>query len=833
MQKLTDEEVDVKKLNEIKYDFTTNTKPVYQTEKGISRAVVEEISKAKNEPDWMRNIRLKALDIFLSKPVTTWGPDLSELNFDELTYFIRPEDRKSNNWEDVPKEIKDTFDKLGVPEMEKKYLAGSVAQLQSEGVYSRLRKQWEDKGVIFMDMDSAVKSHPDIVREHFGKIVPPSDNKFAALNTAVWSGGSFLYVPSGVHLDLPVQAYFRMNGALEGQFERTLIITEPDASVHYIEGCLPAEELVSKGDSFVPISSVNKSEDVMTHSGENSKVIRTFERPYDGTMMTFTPLSSGNAFKLTVEHPVLAIKRKSVAASRKLRNGWRSEVSTKKLISARPEYIRAEELAEGDFIVYVAPTGSKDSKEMTPEVLKVLGLYTAAGSVSINKALKMNVLAFSFGKSKKGKELATDLYETIKSLGEQVNITKVRGGYFTVVSYSKKLIELCETHVGKGTAWKKLSKVLMELPPEKQKILLDNYLKGNGNVYAKKPSKSLTVRASTASKMLAFQLQEIIARNGIFANLSTRKGGEDTIPGRTMKRSDKYIVEYKENKRFSQVRKVGNDFYVPIRKIVREKFKDKVYNLEVKDQNSYLVKGFAVHNCTAPTYSQYSLHAAIVEVYVKKGGKMRYTSIQNWSDNIINGPTKRSWVEENGQMEWVQGSLGSKITMTYPSSILRGPYASTSNLNVALGIGPVWKDSGAKVVHAAPNTSSKVVAKSISGRGGMSVYRGQLRINPGAYNSKASVQCDALILDDISKSNTYPHNEILEESASFSHEASVGKISEDQVDYLMSRGIREEDARSLIVLGFLDDVLKEIPLEYSIEFNKLVKLEMNKYGAVG
>ncbi len=578
---------------------------------------------------------------------------------------------------------------------------------------------------------------------------------------------------------------------------------------------------------------MNKSEDVMTHSGENSKVIRTFERPYDGTMMTFTPVSSGNAFKLTVEHPVLAIKRKSVAASRKLRNGWRSEVSTKKLISAKPEYIRAEELAEGDFIVYVAPTGSKDSKEMTPEVLKVLGLYTAEGSISFNKALKMNVLAFSFGKSKKGKELATDLYETIKFLGEQVNITKVRGGYYTVVSYSKKLIELCETHVGKGAARKKLSKVLMELPPEKQKILLDNYLKGDGNVYVKKPFKSLMVRASTTSKMLAFQLQEIIARNGIFANLSIRKGGEDTILGRTMKRRDQYIVEYTENKRFSQVRKVGNDFYVPIRKIVREKFNDKVYNLEVKDQNSYLVKGFAVHNCTAPTYSQYSLHAAIVEVYVKKGGKMRYTSIQNWSDNIINGPTKRSWVEENGQMEWVQGSLGSKITMTYPSSILRGPYASTSNLNVALGIGPVWKDSGAKVVHAAPNTSSKVVAKSISGRGGMSVYRGQLRINPGAYNSKASVQCDALILDDISKSNTYPHNEILEESASFSHEASVGKISEDQVDYLMSRGIREEDARSLIVLGFLDDVLKEIPLEYSIEFNKLVKLEMNKYGAVG
>jgi len=832
MQKLDDVE-DVKKLNEIKYDFITNLKPAYQTKKGLSKDVIEEMSREKKEPDWMKNIRLKAFEIFLSKPVPTWGPDLSELNFDELTYYTRPEDRKANNWEDVPKEIKDTFDKLGVPEMEKKYLAGSVAQLQSEGVYSKLRKQWEDKGVIFMDMDSALQKHPDIVREHFGKIVPPSDNKFAALNTAVWSGGSFLYIPSGVQLDLPVQAYFRMNGALEGQFERTLIIAEPDASVHYIEGCLPAEELVSKGDSLVPISEVGVSDDVMTHSGESSRVTRTFERPYDGTMMTFVPLSKGNAFKLTVEHPVLAIKRSSVSTARKPRNGWKSEVSTQKLITAKPDYVRAEELKEGDFIVYVAPTESRDRKEMTPELLRVLGLYAAEGSVSYNKAINMTVLSFSFGGSKKEKDLATELYDLLKSLGEQANLTKSARGYYTVSSYSKKLIELCETHVGRGAADKKLSKVLMELPPEKQRILLDNYLRGDGNVYVKRPFKSVMVRASTASKMLAFQLQEIIARNGIFANLSVRKGGDDTIMGRKIRRKDQFIVQYTEDKRYSQVRKEGNNFYVPIRKITREKFKDKVYNLEVNGQNSYLVKGFAVHNCTAPTYSQYSLHAAIVEVYVKKAAKVRYTSVQNWSDNIINGPTKRSWVEERGRMEWVQGSLGSKITMTYPSSILRGEYASTSNLNVALGVGPVWKDNGAKVVHAAPNTTSKVVAKSISGKGGMAVYRGQLRINPGAYNSKASVQCDALILDDMSKSNTYPHNEILEESASFSHEASVGKISEDQVDYLMSRGIREEDARSLIVLGFLDDVLKEIPLEYSIEFNKLVKLEMSKYGAVG
>lgn len=456
-----------------KQDFITDITPIYETGKGLSRAVVEEISRSKSEPQWMLDIRLRALEAFFSKPVPTWGADLSELKFDELKYYTMPSERKVNNWDEVPKEIKETFDKLGIPEMEKKYLAGSVAQFESQGIYSRLRREWQDKGVIFTDMDTALREHPEIIKAYFGRIVPFSDNKFAALNTAVWSGGSFLYVPRGVVLDLPVQAYFRMNLSGEGQFERTLIIAEDGASVHYIEGC------------------------------------------------------------------------------------------------------------------------------------------------------------------------------------------------------------------------------------------------------------------------------------------------------------------------------------------------------------------------TAPRYSADSLHAAIVEVYVKDHARVRYTSVQNWSENVINCPTKRAWVEEEGRMEWVQGSLGSKITMTYPSSVLRGRRASASHLNVALGIGNVWKEGGAKVIHAAPETSSKVVAKSISGNGGTSIYRGLLRINPGAYNSKASVQCDALILDDHSKSNTYPHNEIFEEKSAFSHEAYVGKISEEQVTYLMSRGISEDESRSLIVLGFLDDVLSEIPLEYSLEFNRLIRLEMSKLGAVG
>jgi len=461
-------EVDLKK-----YDFRTKSKPVYMAERGLSRRLIEDISKMKREPEWMLRLRLKGYEEFVRRPMPTWGPDLSGLDFDSLTYFIRSEDRASRSWDDVPGEIKQTFERLGVPEMERKYLAGSVAQYESEGVYHNLKKDWESKGVIFMDLDSALKKHTDLIREYFMKCVPVNDNKFSSLHTAVWSGGSFAYVPEGVHVEMPLQTYFRMNEARSGQFEHTLIIAEPGSQVHYIEGC------------------------------------------------------------------------------------------------------------------------------------------------------------------------------------------------------------------------------------------------------------------------------------------------------------------------------------------------------------------------TAPKYDENSLHSAVVEIYAKEGAKVRYTTVQNWSKNIYNLNTKRAWVERDAQMEWVGGSLGAYITMLYPCSVLRGPNAKASHLNIAFGSKGTWKDGGAKVIHAAPYTQSKVIAKSISMGGGTSVYRGLVRINKGALYAKSHVQCDALMMDDRSRSETYPHNEIYEPTATFSHEASAGKISDTIVYYLMSRGLKEDEARSLIVLGFLDDVLKEIPFEFAIELNRLVRLEMEKLGAVG
>ena len=472
MEKLI-EDLKTSRAKQEDWEFHDPERSVYSTGRGLNKNVVEEISEIKKEPEWMRRLRLRSLEIFLLKPVPTWGPDLSGIEWDNIKYYTRPGEETTNDWDEVPDQIKNTFEKLGIPEMEQKYLAGSVAQYDSEGVYHNLRKVWEDKGVLFMDLDSAVQKYPDLVKEYMCKAVPPSDNKFAALNGAVWSGGSFLYVPPNVQIDMPLQTYFRMNGEATGQFEHTIVVADEGSKVHYIEGC------------------------------------------------------------------------------------------------------------------------------------------------------------------------------------------------------------------------------------------------------------------------------------------------------------------------------------------------------------------------TAPRYDSNSLHSAIVEIYVKKNAKAKYTSVQNWSKSVYNMPTKRAWVDENGQMEWVGGSLGSKVTMLYPSSYLRGPHASAHNLNISLAGPGTIKDTGAKALHLAPYTSSKIVAKSISIDDGKAIYRGLLRMNKGAVYSKSHVQCDALLINDNSQSFTYPHDEIYEPTASFGHEATVGKIGTDELTYLRSRGLSEEEASSMIVLGFLDDVMREIPMEFALEMNRLIKLEMTKLGAVG
>src|SRR5262244_3908927 len=440
--------------------------------RGLSEAVVRDISAKKNEPEWMLDLRLKGLRLFGRKPLPDWGADLTAIDFDNIKYFVRSTEKQAASWDDLPADIKNTYDKLGIPEAEKQRLiAGVAAQYESEVVYHKIREDLEEKGVIFLDTDTGLKEHPDLFKEYFASVIPVGDNKFAALNTAVWSGGSFIYVPKGVHVEIPLQAYFRINTENMGQFERTLIIVDEDAYVHYVEGC------------------------------------------------------------------------------------------------------------------------------------------------------------------------------------------------------------------------------------------------------------------------------------------------------------------------------------------------------------------------TAPIYSSDSLHSAVVEIIVRKGGRCRYTTIQNWSKNVYNLVTKRAVAYEGATMEWVDGNLGSKLTMKYPAVWLMEPHARGEVLSVAFAGDGQHQDAGGKVVHVAPNTSSQIVSKSISKGNGRSSYRGLLKVQKGATNVKSNVRCDALLLDEASRTDTYPYIEIEEEDVEVGHEATVSKIGEEQLFYLMSRGLSEAEAYTMIVSGFIEPIAKELPLEYAVELNRLIQLEMA--GSVG
>ena len=460
-------------LDEYKYDFVTEGEPVFRSQKGLSEEVVRQISANKDEPEWMLEFRLKALEVYNSKPMPTWGGDLSTLEdtLEDIYFYVRPQDRMEHSWDDVPEQIKDTFERLGIPEAEQKVLAGVGAQYESEMVYHSLRKEWEDKGVIFDSIEDGLKNHPELFREHFGTIIPTHDNKFAAMNSAVWSGGSFVYIPAGVSLETPLQAYFRVNQEQMGQFERTLIIVEEGANAHYIEGC------------------------------------------------------------------------------------------------------------------------------------------------------------------------------------------------------------------------------------------------------------------------------------------------------------------------------------------------------------------------TAPVYSTESFHSGVIEIVVKKNARFRYTTIQNWSNNMYNLVTQRALVHEGAHMEWLDGNLGSKLTMKYPSCYLIGEGAHGEILSIAYSGNGQHQDTGGKVVHAAPRTTSSIVSKSISKGTGRSSYRGLLKVHEGADHARSNVECDALLIDKTSRTDTYPYIEIEEENANVGRGASVSKIGEEQLFYLMSRGISEEEAMAMIVRGFIEPIAKELPLEYAVELNRLIELEME--GSVG
>ncbi len=759
---------ELEKLSEYKYGFSDNVKYTYQTGRGLDAGVVRELSSIKGEPQWMLDFRLKALEIFNKKPMPTWGGQIN-LNLDEITYYTRPSEKTESNWDDVPADIKNTFDKLGIPEAERKFLAGVGAQYESEMVYHSVQKHLEELGVIFLSSDDGLRQYPDLFREHFGKVIPPTDNKFAACNSAVWSGGSFVYVPKGVKVEMPLQAYFRLNAEGTGQFERTLIIVDEGAQVHYVEGCFLAGARVRTRAGEKPIEQIVVGDEVLTHQGRYRSVYHTMNRPYRGDVYSIRFFGdSDRQLQVTDDHPLLVVRRKRQNERNKEFNLVWTTASTVKV---------------GDYLAIPVPQ---------PE------MELAYAGVTVANRPRQN-----------GQTLVLSSTEAARAFTRE----------FGANVYEKHVPE-----------W------VLSAPLDLLAELVRGMWCGDGSYDARKNM----FRYNTVSANLAYSFRDALLRLGIPASVNLQNRAEP--------RQDLYtvVISSPANSRFGEIVGVDakdgdlsgspfqldeNFLYVPIREISKAKQETDVYNFSVEEDESYVCEGVVSHNCTAPTYSRDSFHSGVIEIIVKKGARMRYTTIQNWSTNVYNLVTQRAVVHAGATMEWVDANLGSKLTMKYPSCYLVGEGAHGEILSMAFAGPGQHQDTGGKVVHGAPNTTSKITSKSISHGGGRASYRGLLKVYKGAAGAKSSVVCDALLIDDKSRSDTYPVIEIDEDDVTIGHEASVSKVGEEQLFYLMSRGIAKDQAEGLVVAGFIEPLVKELPMEYAVELNRLVQLKME--GSVG
>lgn len=823
--------------DDYKYGFSKPEKDVFRTPKGLNAKVVEAISHFKGEPRWMRDFRLKSLSVFEAKVMPTWGADLSSINFDDIYYYVSPTDRKVQDWHDVPKDIKDTYDKIGIPEAEKKFLAGVGAQYDSEVVYHNLQQQWASQGVIFVDTDTALKRYPDIFKQYFGTVIPPADNKFAALNSAVWSGGSFVYVPAGVHVKIPLQAYFRINAANMGQFERTLIIAEEGSYVQYVEGCTApiystdslhaavVEILVKKGARVRYTTIQNWSNNVynlvtkrafVDEEGvmewidgnlgcvtENAKIYTNPEGPISikdlkpGDMIYATDLNTLTAvkqkvnavvdqgikqvFKVTTtnfreveatgNHPFLVLRKYTNIGLQSL--GWE----------------KLENLKIGDWIAIInelpddgAPyqiNFSYDQKllkhkpviptETSHELMWLLGLYLGDGFMDRSTSGVARRVYFAVPPDDRARNKLETLIE---------KVFKVR--------YAPKGISLTinSTVVAKfildlgfsGTAkTKRIPKWIFSLSHKQKLTFIEGYLDADGYTrknFIKNGQQYGQIIFASCNKELLEDLKLLMISVGLDPLKISRYVKERKLYKGRLKEYISYYLALNTRGNLERIRE-KKDVKATIRFVRIHSIEPigelSVYDIEVDKTANFIANGIVVHN--------------------------------------------------------------SKITMKYPSIYLKGKGAKGEVLSLAFAGKGQYQDAGGKAIHLAPYTTSTITSKSVSVNGGRTSYRGLIHINHGAKGSKSFVRCDALLLDELSRTDTYPTNNVHEEDVTLGHEASVSKIGEAQLFYLMSRGLNEAQATSLIVNGFIEPIVKELPLEYAVELNRLIDLSME--GAVG
>ncbi len=837
-----------------KFDFKDPTeKYAYTAEKGLSEKVVREISRDKDEPEWMLRYRLRALEHFLKRPMPAWGADLSQIDFDGIHYYVKPTDvHNASAWDLVPEQYRRTFERLGVPEAEQKFLAGVGAQYESLNVYHSLRKDLAEKGVVFSDVETALQTHPELVRKYFSTVVPIEDNKFAALNSAVWSGGSFVYIPRGVHVDLPLQAYFRINAQNVGQFERTLIIAEEGSSVHYLEGCFTKGTPIAALHGEKPIEEIREGDRVLTHKNSFRRVYWTQVRPYTGELYSIRVWGdSSQSIKVTEEHPFYAVSRTRLEY---------------KNTAFKPRFVPARDLRKFDYLCMPIDRRVRSAEfrafsvmfrgkperivlKTDADFFRLVGYYLAEGTT-----IGEHYLTFTFNVNES--EYINDVVRLLESCFSKKPL--VQSEYnegVSLVLCSTKAARLFKSLFGNYAENKRVPGWVLLEEPMKQRELIKGYYRGDGSYTNSRFECGLKnmFRMNSVSEKLARQVRQMLLRQNIFAGLNVwrKKGNRHNsfalhvggafvrpfaqmlgIVSASINRGGSLQLQQVTSGRLSYAQIQGDFVYLPIRSIEREHVESlPVYNFGVKQDESYVANGFAVHNCSAPIYSGGSLHSAVVEIIAHPSAKVQYTTIQNWSNNVYNLVTKRAFAYENAEVFWLDCNIGSRVTMKFPSVYLLGENARGEILSLAYAGKGQHQDSGGKVLHYAPNSTSLITSKSVSKDGGRTSYRGLLKVAKGCAGVKAQVRCDALLLDEISRSDTYPYMEIEEEQVSVGHEATVGRIGEEQLFYLMSRGLAESEALALIVLGFIEDFTKRLPMEYAVELNRLVELDMS--GSVG
>jgi Fe-S cluster assembly scaffold protein SufB len=719
------------------------------------------------------------------------------------------------------------------------FVAEGLIVHNSEMVYHSILEHLEKQGVIFLSIEDGLKQHPDLFREYFGTVIPIEDNKFAALNSAVWSGGSFVYVPKNVKVDLPLQAYFRLNTANVGQFERTLIIVDDGASVHYVEGCFLEGARVRTPNGEKPIEQISIGDEVLTHQGRWRKVYRTMKRPYHGNIYNIRFYGdSGRELRVTAEHPLLVVKR---------------ERQSMRYKEFQPTWERADSIKEGDYLVIPVPQpvmepalahsvtvplgrGRHASIEREgnlpyePDFFRLLGYYYSEGHVD-----NEHYLSISFHAAET--EYLDDAKKLIeKYFGKSPIAHAPRQNGQTLVLSSTENARAFAREFGSSVYEKHIPEWVSSADPELLTQLIKGMWRGDGSYDAKKNM----FRYNTVSANLAYGFRDACLRLGVAASVN--------LQYRESPRKDIYAVVIASpfNPKFSEIVGVvapagdlsGSPFsldenflYVPIKEISIEEQEIEVYNFSVEEDESYVAEGVVSHNCTAPQYTTNSFHSGVIEIIVKQGARSRYSTIQNWSTNVFNLVTQRAKVFANASHEWVDANLGSKLTMKYPSCYLMEPGARGEMLSMAFAGPGQTQDAGSKMIHFAPNTTSKITSKSISKGGGRASYRGLVKVYKGAKGVKSNVVCDALLLDPKSRSDTYPTIEIDEDDVSIGHEASVSKVGEEQLFYLMSRGLTESEATSMVVSGFIEPLVKELPMEYAVEMNRLIQLQME--GSIG